>query len=518
LQVKLNRFVIMATKRRYADSELDDQLMQDSMRTRQPQHNIATGNYPVRRSSEGDDGGSQQQGAGAGARGKGNFMQQRRATRGGRIIDGKKPSKGFHYTGGKYKGQTSGVADRDDFKNWDGMTDAERDKFRDKNAADYAAERARAIQAQRDAARIAREEAAKDRAIIRAEEKAQRERIKAEQDAAKNPEGDYNPDGTAEPKSPVAKPPTATGQATKTTPRPTAPAPATNPVVRPPKPSPTAMPAKPLPAKPAAPATTPPDGTTPAPKPAAPTPAPKPATGDQPPAAPAKPPMSDALRKEIDRRAAAKDKPTSLTPTGASAIAKGAGVQNNPKNDGGKTPAATPVDKPNSSFITDPKTGKKTPRPSSPAELARGRKMTADAMAKSKKYGNQTRDYSQPRRTQQYMNQGAGRGTGMAPVRKTGAQKRADYNNDPMRRFEGNKTMAEIEREGVKFRADERAKNNYDNLSQVDKDLNDAITKANKGKKKGYGWVKKAQDSTRKQEDAEALARLKERQKKKAKN
>ena len=57
-------------------------------------------------------------------------------------------------------------------------------------------------------------------------------------------------------------------------------------------------------------------------------------------------------------------------------------------------------------------------------------------------------------RTAAYRRQGAGQGTGMAPVRRTAQQKQDSYNKDPMRRFEGNRDLYQIQKDGKKTRAD----------------------------------------------------------------
>ena len=87
------------------------------------------------------------------------FLALHRGSRGGRVLTGKDKKHGAVYTEGKYKGMTEGEADIAAHKSFQKMGEGSRDNFRQVNEGDIAAARGRNIQAQRDEAALARENA-----------------------------------------------------------------------------------------------------------------------------------------------------------------------------------------------------------------------------------------------------------------------------------------------------------------------------------------------------------------------
>ena len=100
------------------------------------------------------------------------FLALHRGARGGRKLSGMDRKTGAVYAKGPYKGQTEGEGDVQAFKTFQGMSDADRDKYRAENKASMEEARARAIQAQRDQYALAREFGQKTREDERNEQKA----------------------------------------------------------------------------------------------------------------------------------------------------------------------------------------------------------------------------------------------------------------------------------------------------------------------------------------------------------
>jgi len=94
--------------------------------------------------------------AGAGNTGFERFLALHRGNRGGRTMSSK--TKGaYRYTGGKHKGMTQGEVDIQAHRQFQKMSDKQRDQFRPMNEGDYAKKRERNIQSLTDEAKLAKD-------------------------------------------------------------------------------------------------------------------------------------------------------------------------------------------------------------------------------------------------------------------------------------------------------------------------------------------------------------------------
>ena len=94
--------------------------------------------------------------AGAGNTGFERFLALHRGNRGGRTMSSK--TKGaFRYTGGKYRGMTKGEVDIEAHRQFQKMSDKQRDQFRPRNEGDFAKARERNIQSLTDEAKLAKD-------------------------------------------------------------------------------------------------------------------------------------------------------------------------------------------------------------------------------------------------------------------------------------------------------------------------------------------------------------------------
>lgn len=94
--------------------------------------------------------------AGAGNTGFERFLSLHRGNRGGRTMSSK--TKGaFRYTGGKAKGMTQGEVDIQAHRQYQKMSDKQRDQFRSMNEGDYAKSRERRMQSMRDEFKLAKD-------------------------------------------------------------------------------------------------------------------------------------------------------------------------------------------------------------------------------------------------------------------------------------------------------------------------------------------------------------------------